>query len=399
MRFTALDSIRGVCAILVCLFHLPVVFSMSDSAFVLHSYLFVDFFFVLSGFVICHAYGDGLSLRSVGPFLLRRFGRLWPLHAAILGFLVILQLGVWVLYQNGLSVGQAPFEGRWDTTALVLDLFFLNSFGLWPDVTWNGPAWSISSEFWTYLLFAAVAICVARRLVWVAISLCVVALLALAAVSAGTMDVTHDLGVVRCIAGFFAGVCTYRLWRRYLMERPLWRGVEWAATVGAIAFVIFAGESRWALAAPLVFSVVVLAFAAEGGSLSRLLSAAPFKAAGRWSYSIYMVHSTIIFMFFNLARLADAKGIAPLIVVVDGERKVDFSLVDASWVNDVTVVAYVAVIMALAAMTFRFIEVPARNWFNAIARRWSESNQRQSELAADVSRPAQPLPPAFPAGR
>lgn len=399
MRFTALDSIRGVCAILVCLFHLPVVFFMSDSAFILHSYLFVDFFFVLSGFVICHAYGDGLNLRSVGPFLLRRFGRLWPLHAAILGFLVVLQLGVWVLYQNGLSVGQAPFEGRWDPTALVLDLFFLNSFGLWPDVTWNGPAWSISAELWTYLLFAAVAIFALRRMVWAAIFMSLAALLALAVFSTGTMHGSHDYGVVRCIAGFFAGVCTYRMWQRYLVKRSLWRGAEWAATAGAIAFVIFAGETGWALGAPLVFSLVVLAFAAEGGSLSRLLSAAPFKAAGRWSYSIYMVHSTIIFMFFNLARLADAKGIAPLIVMVDGERKVDFSLVEATWANEVTMVAYVAVIIAVAAMTFRFIEVPARTWFNAIARTWSESNQLQQDAAAEISRPAQPLPPAVQAGQ
>ena len=399
MRFTALDSIRGVCAILVCLFHLPVVFFLSDSAFIQHSYLFVDFFFVLSGFVICHAYGDGLNLRSIGPFLLRRFGRLWPLHAAILCFLVLLQLGVWVLYQYGLSVGQAPFEGRWDTTALVLDLFFLNSFGLWPDVTWNGPAWSISAELWTYLLFAAGAVIALRRMVWVAIFMSLAALVALAVFSAGTMDVTHDFGVVRCIAGFFAGVCTYRVWQRYFMERSLWPGAEWAATAGAVAFVILAGETRLALGAPFVFSLVVLAFAAEGGTLSRLLSAAPFKAAGRWSYSIYMVHSTIIFMFFNLARLADAKGIAPLIVVTDGERKVDFSLVDAPWANDVTMVAYVAVIIAVAAMTFRFIEVPARTWFNALARAWSESQQHDAGPAAGIIRPAQPLPPAVQAGQ
>ena len=53
--------------------------------FIRHSYLFVDFFFVLSGFVIAHAYGDRLkSPLEVWQFIVRRFGRVWPLHIAVL---------------------------------------------------------------------------------------------------------------------------------------------------------------------------------------------------------------------------------------------------------------------------------------------------------------------------
>jgi len=389
MRFVALDSIRGVCAILVCVFHLPVMFYLRDSAFIEHSFLFVDFFFVLSGFVICHAYGDRLRAAQVPYFLLRRFGRLWPLHAFVLSVLVVLQLGFWVLHHYGMSFGREPFEGRWDLTALGLDILFLNSFGLWHDVTWNGPAWSISAEFWVYLIFAAVMMVAAARMVTAALILSVTALVTVFALSPDYMNATHDLGLVRCIAGFFAGVCTYRVWQRYLAGRALWAGAEWMAAALAVLFVIFFGQSAGSLAAPLVFSLVVLAFAAERGSLSRLLSAAPFRAAGRWSYSIYMVHATVIFVLLSLARLADAGGLAPIMSTFAGDPTIDLAPFGGAVANEVGMVAYVGLVVAVAALTYRFVETPGRIFVNGFANRWEQG----------LSGPAQRLPPASPAGR
>ena len=71
-RFEALDSLRGVCAILVVMFHMPVASHWRDWGFIQHSYLFVDYFFVLSGFVIAHAYATRLkSGRDAGRFMVR----------------------------------------------------------------------------------------------------------------------------------------------------------------------------------------------------------------------------------------------------------------------------------------------------------------------------------------
>ncbi len=394
MRFTALDSIRGVCAILVCLFHLPLAFYLSDAAFLRHSYLFVDFFFVLSGFVICHAYGDRLSLYRVPSFLLRRFGRLWPLHVTVLSFLLVLQLGVWVLHGYGLSAGHAAFEGRFDIAALVLDLLFLNSFGLLAEVTWNGPAWSIGAEFWTYLLFAAVTVIAAARMVWGAALFSLTALLALAVFSPQFMAATHDFGLVRCVAGFFAGVCTYHLWRQYLAERTLWRGAEWLATIAAVTFVVLCGRTAWSLAAPLIFGMVILVFAAQSGRLSRVLLTAPFRAAGRWSYSIYMVHSAVIFVFINAARLADALGMPSVLLGASDAQVIDISSGGGAWLNELAMLAFLAIVMGVSALTYRFIETPARKRFNAIADQWDEGVPRQG-----FSHPAPLLPPASPAGR
>ncbi|RVA95930.1 acyltransferase, partial [Mesorhizobium sp. M7A.F.Ca.CA.004.02.1.1] len=84
-RFLVLDSWRGICALLVALFHFPTGSTISQSAFIGSSYLFVDFFFVLSGFVIASSYGDRLNQpEQVARFALVRFGRIYPLHLLML---------------------------------------------------------------------------------------------------------------------------------------------------------------------------------------------------------------------------------------------------------------------------------------------------------------------------
>ena len=91
-RFETLDSWRGICALLVALFHFPAAGWLEKNGFINGSFLFVDFFFVLSGFVIAHAYADrlkdGVSLKR---FMVTRFGRLFPLHAFMLAAFVVFE--------------------------------------------------------------------------------------------------------------------------------------------------------------------------------------------------------------------------------------------------------------------------------------------------------------------
>jgi peptidoglycan/LPS O-acetylase OafA/YrhL len=78
-RFEVLDGWRGAAAIAVALFHLPVLSHAYGLPVIRNAYLFVDFFFVLSGFVISQAYLDRLSSPAdLRRFAIRRFGRAWP---------------------------------------------------------------------------------------------------------------------------------------------------------------------------------------------------------------------------------------------------------------------------------------------------------------------------------
>ena len=90
-RFRALDAWRGICAALVVLFHVPVLHIAKDWPAFANLQLGVDFFFVLSGFVISHAYQERLSSADQARgFLVARFRRLWPLHVAVLAAFVVL---------------------------------------------------------------------------------------------------------------------------------------------------------------------------------------------------------------------------------------------------------------------------------------------------------------------
>ena len=85
MRFVALDSWRGIAALMVAAYHFEATWHGHGASLLANSYLFVDFFFVLSGFVIAHAYGAKInSARDLAAFAVRRFGRLWPLAASVI---------------------------------------------------------------------------------------------------------------------------------------------------------------------------------------------------------------------------------------------------------------------------------------------------------------------------
>src|SRR5688500_8507161 len=84
-RYTVLDSWRGIAACCVVFFHFEAFSHIYDIPLVRNSFLFVDFFFVLSGFVIAANYQERLvGGFGVFRFIVLRFGRLYPLHLFVL---------------------------------------------------------------------------------------------------------------------------------------------------------------------------------------------------------------------------------------------------------------------------------------------------------------------------
>lgn len=386
VRFAALDGWRGFCALLVALHHLSADSSVFALPLVRQGWLCVDFFFVLSGFVISHAYGGRLAEPGdMAGFALRRLGRLWPLHAVMLAALVGIE-GAKLAATHLAHVGfqGLPFAPGSPTSVAAIwsNLALVQALGLHGDATWNIPAWSISVEFWTNLVFAVLVLGL-RRL---GLSALVVAGFAAAALwQLSSMRATFDYGLLRCLYGFFVGVAVHDLWDRLAARRatvPPY--AEVAATLLAAGFVVAPLGEPWRFAAPLVFGLAVLAFAFEAGPISRLMTARPFQRLGEWSYSVYMVHWFVIGIAGSLIRVAEialhrsfrvpyahepAPGLAEI---------VDFG---ARWLNDLYVVAYLAAVVALAALTYRTIEEPARAAFNRLARRL-EARRGGSRTAA-----------------
>lgn len=385
VRFEALDAWRGICAILVVLFHFCFIFHspFGGQRLISNAYLFVDFFFVLSGFVVAHAYaarlGSGIAWRE---FVVRRFGRLWPLHAAV--------LGAFVLFIGALNL--LPHPQRFDLTlapseyslvAIPIHVFLLNAVNL-HGMAWNAPSWSIGAEFYTYLLFGAVCVLVTRRRTGTALLLAAGGIAVLAVASPTYMNSTADFGLFRCVGGFFTGVAVHALHRRLadmrLPAATLW---EAAAVVVAGLFVVHAGSgpdevAALSLAAPLVFGAAVLVFAREEGVLSRLLRARPFAALGRWSYSIYMTHQLVLmvalFAIWSLGVAAEST------ILVEGHRKTLYDL--GGTVPSLCLLgAILFAVLAVSALTYARIEEPARLAFNGLASRMGTRSRWRSDLA------------------
>jgi peptidoglycan/LPS O-acetylase OafA/YrhL len=392
MRFHVLDSWRGIAELLVAIFHLNVLSAIYSLDFIRNAYLFVDFFFVLSGFVITHSYGDRMAtLDGVGTFALRRFSRLWPLHAVVLLAFVVAESGKAFMAARGASFYAPPFSGSTAPNGLFMHLAFAQAMGIQDHLTWNPPSWSIAAEFWTYMIFAATLHVAATRFARVrfaAEGLLALLLIGSAAVllrySERGMDVTFDLGLFRCICGFLVGHFVYRLWQvcpRDIFDSPL---VEVAVLIATAGFVSVAGRSGYSFFAPLVFAVVVLVFAYEAGPVSRLMTNRGNEWLGRISYSIYMWQAFVIFNLVDRPVSIIEKITHRTLTTTDASSALGGEagklIVLGGHLMPLMVTAlYLAVLVVVASISYRWIEKPGQDWFRAVI---PERDKREQPQAA-----------------
>jgi peptidoglycan/LPS O-acetylase OafA/YrhL len=369
-RFSALDGWRGICALLVALYHFPTVSHVGGWGIVQHAYLFVDFFFVLSGFVITYAYWDRIgSWRAAGVMMWRRLGRLWPLHVALLAAFVALELAApvaaWLLGIHRSAAGVFDPNSSSLLSAVPTNLFLLHGLGVHDRLTWNLPSWSISAEFWTYALFACLLVVTRSRTVIAAGVIALGAWGVVAAFSPRYIGVDYDLGFLRCLAGFFAGHLVYLGVRRRPCAMRLPTLCE-ALVVAAIGvFVVYAGQTPVELAAPLVFALAVWVFAHEAGGISRVLKGQPFAWLGVISYSIYMVHALIIVLIHRmLAVIEQIWGVALMVRTGSGSTSQLVISLGGPWTTDLVVAVYAGVVVGLGMLTWRYIEMPCQKAWN-----------------------------------
>ncbi|WDA41605.1 acyltransferase family protein [Erythrobacter sp. BLCC-B19] len=352
MRFEVLDALRGICALLVVLFHFNSNGYLAQLPIVQNGWLFVDYFFVLSGFVIAHSYGTRLTEGriSVARFMGLRMGRIYPLHLfVLLGFVSLEMLLVLGGDTIGRYVSREPFTGSRGIEALIQNLFLFQTFGIGKAVGWNVPAWSIAAEMWTYLVFALVFVVSKGRSALASGVLAVVALLALMSYSPD-LDVTFQGGILRCIFGFGLGVVTYHLFRRFGGSGG--SAAEIAAVLVSIIFVSFA-EGALTFLAPVVFGSVVFVLASQNGGVSQVLKRRSFQFLGLTSYSIYMIHT------FIQGRVGEVLQITKIVAIrVDGAGRT--FLEGSPLVADAITLAMLALVVGAAYVTYSLVEKPGQ---------------------------------------
>lgn len=357
-RFEALDAWRGLAALAVSLVHLTTESVLHRNAVVGNGTRFVDFFFVLSGFVIAHAYRERLQTGAaeVWMFLTRRIGRLWPLHIATLAAFVGLQVSIVIASKLGMEVGDRVAFARSSLDQIPANLLLVHAWGMYESPTWNGVSWSISTEMLAYCVFAAVCgLAPSRWITRVAVvilggSLCVVLFYAPAG-----MKSMADFGSFRCLYGFMTGVIVRELWGLFPSRLGTWG--EIMATGGLVATVSLVPVGAPTVLIVPVFALTVWVFASESGAISRLLRRKAPQALGAWSYSIYMIHPlvTTVVLVVNRHRM----------VLVDGRRSLDGPV----WLVEAITIAYLLMVVVVARLTYRYVELPGQRVFNRWAAR------------------------------
>lgn len=341
-----LTGLRGVAAWFVVLFHVRLsltgLLPLSVVDGLGKGYLAVDLFFMLSGFVLWLNYGARFRAGGWGEaprFWWKRFARIWPLHIAILAAMAAFALLV-------LATGRDP--SGYPFAELPLHALLIQNWGLTRVLTWNHPAWSISTEMAAYLLFPLIALALPwERLTTGALlalaGLCAVAMHLLFALNGETIlgaDIPR-YGLWRCLGEFTLGVALCNLLLRWRHQRRAAAACAGVAAA-AIGLGLAAGLAETAFV-PLAFAAGLLALALDTGPAARALASRPLRWLGEVSYSTYLAHF-FLFVLFKLAFVGD-----------------DLQL---GWGG---LAGYLALVLAASAALYGGLEKPAQRWLNARA--------------------------------
>ncbi len=291
----ALTSMRGLAALLVMFFHLryafakvePFNFKIFDIPFLAKGYLWVDFFFILSGFIMTYRYDSEftLSMKFFKDFIFMRWLRIYPLH-----FLTLFAFLGKSLIENGWT------EIETFKTTIYMNLFLVQSWGYYLGKTWNYPSWSLSEEWGAYLLFPFLlsAFYQFRSSKWIQLCLALNCFGLLASfahfVHAGSMDMTEDYGLIRCLFEFSIGISLFYL--RNLLKDKLNSGFCDIASfvTSALIFACLQTDAGDIYVVGLsAFSVFFLSL--SEGRFTRFLNLPVLKFIGQISFSLYIWHA------------------------------------------------------------------------------------------------------------
>jgi peptidoglycan/LPS O-acetylase OafA/YrhL len=353
-HYVILDGLRGVAALMVVVFHLFEAFSGGDpqKQIINHGYMAVDFFFLLSGFVIAYAYDDRWAGMGQWEFYKRRLVRLQPM--IIVGGLIGAAL---IGFQHFSIFPKLATVPIWQIMAVMLLGFVMiplpPSLEIrgWGEIyPLNGPAWSLFYEYVANILYAVGLRKLSNRALGVLVALAGLAMVHMLAFGARgdliggwALDANGiRIGLTRVMFPFFAGVLLMRLGKRIKIRNAF--AVCSLLLIVALALPRFGGKALWinglyeAACVILLFPLIVAIGAGEKHADGVSVRIARFF--GDLSYPLYITHYPLIYIYTGW--------------VVD--RKVGAAqgaLVGAG--------VFVAAV-AIAYACLKFYDEPARRW-------------------------------------
>ena len=353
---TSLTPMRGIAAIWVMLFHIDVIIFYRDfgslishdgSGIISKGYLWVDFFFLLSGFVISHVYGATLTdnfgkLKAIKSYLWARFTRIYPLHL----FTLLLLIPLAVVFP---IISPKVVDGSWQTffawSALSDNVLLINSMNQHTYLSWNILSWSIGAEWWAYVAACFVIPFVFQKS-WIRSAL--VSIIGISIMFGlvnlkGNLDITFDYGWARCLGEFSLGVVLYQIYQKSIGKSWLSNSIAFIISM-VIVILIFHFKWNDLFIIP-TFAILLLATSFNNGIVKATLEHKLFKYLGDISYSIYLMHGVWFMAFWNLL---------PYLRSVYGIDKLDASM------KFIYVILFIGLTVVSSHYSYRYIEVKFR---------------------------------------
>lgn len=342
-KFLTLDALRGVAATAVMIFHFGPFFGMN---WFTHGYLAVDFFFMLSGFVIHLAYQEKLD--SGWPsmaFLKVRVARLYPLY--LLG-LLLGALHLWFGHTSTLRKEVLPF--------LLLNMLFLpvpvgygdSKAEIFPT---NGPSWSLFFEMIANVVHATL---LRRRgtrflasIMAVCIALSIYFMLRAGDANLGWRRNELLVGLARVLSSYILGMLLYRLWKA---AGKSWRGTP--LLPAALLLLCLVGWTKTPSAlveAAIIYCAFPLILMMGTYSQPSRRFAGVSEFLGTSSYALYVLHAPIGQFYVYLWKHV---------------RHHDASL-DAPW----SALIYFGLMFALVYAVDKYYDVPVRGYLRRVMTR------------------------------
>ncbi len=299
----SLTSIRGIAAIWVAIYHFIAPINRDVACLSCHipqldkAYLSVDLFFILSGFIMSHVYLDMFSNNALPPqkkqayfkFIYSRISRIYPLHIFTLFCFVI-----WFFIASNIY-NDYQVNDRNNIETFFYNLFLIHAWGIWNDVTWNYPSWSISAEFFAYLAFPFIVSLVSKKYAIPYIILTT----ALILIKPDSLEIGHGGAIYRCLSEFTLGILGYIIYLKHydkisFIENNI---IQVSLFLLVLILPLFNNTDSIII---IIFLPLILSISRDNGLCANILKLKFFYFLGKISFSIYLTHAFILAVYRNI---------------------------------------------------------------------------------------------------
>jgi len=314
--------------------------------FISYGYTGVDFFFFLSGFVISYIYQDNFTKNiqrdNIIKFYKLRLGRIYPLHFSILILIIILA-----------NYGVFPYNLNIKYGPTLLNLTLTDSWGFYSKGSWNSPAWSLSAEWFIYLLYPFIAFMLikeestryyAKLLATISIIFFIMNL-----DISNTTDIDDGVGgLVRVTFGFITGCILFNFYRKKTLQKLPWDliGILMFAIMLISQIMFFDDIMAVNVISYIAITIFLYALVHSKNILKFIFANRISVYLGKISFAIFLLHMPVMKIIGHNFR-------AEFLNIVEENNQSDMIFY---------LLISLAILLILSSLCYHLIENPCRNY-------------------------------------